>query len=511
MKTTPIIGLEIHVELKTNSKMFCGCKNNPFESKPNSNICPVCTAQPGALPVPNKEAIRKTILTGLALHSEIARFSKFDRKNYFYPDLPKGYQISQYDQPLCVGGYLDIKTDDGKINKVRLKRIHLEEDTGKLIHKANGGDTLVDLNRAGVPLMEIVTLPDLHSAEEASVFLKELQKILRTLGVSDADMEKGQMRGEANVSVQEEDSFREIDGGVEPVEGKELQPLAEIKNLNSFKAVKLAVEYEIKRRTEALEKGEKLHKETLGWDDLKGETVHQRFKEEANDYRYFPEPDITPLRFKDEEIEAIKAELPELPSDKERRLIEQLGIKQADARLLASNKLMAEFFENTLSEFESWAKATGEKEEEIKKYSRDFAQLTSNWVLGELVKIMREEESEDISTLKITPENMAEFINMIKKGEISSSAGQQVLLEMFKTGGDPSNIVGEKDLKQVSNKAELDDIVARVLTDNEDVSNEYKSGKENAIQFLIGQVMKETKGKANPQVVSDIIKAQLKK
>lgn len=486
--------------------MFCGCKNSP-EDSPNTNVCPVCTAQPGALPVPNEDAIRKTILTGLAMNCEIPNFSKFDRKNYFYPDLPKGYQISQYDKPFCNGGHLDI-TIQGKENRVRLKRIHLEEDTGKLTHKTGSNETLVDLNRAGVPLMEIVTMPDMHSAEEAVEFLKDLQKILRAIGVSDADMEKGQMRGEANISVQEFGNFRETPDGVEAVEGKELQPLAEVKNLNSFKAVGQAIEYEIKRRGEAIEKGEKLQKETLGWDDYQQKTVHQRSKEEAHDYRYFPEPDIPPITFTDEEIESIRSQIPELPSDKEHRFMEQIGIKREDAEILSSNKYLAEFFENTLSEFKEWAKETGEDDEQLKKFRGDYAQLAANWILTELVKIMRE-KGETIRDVKITPENMAEFINMVKKGDINSSAAQEVLLEMYEKGSDPSEIVGEKDLLQVSDKVELDDIVQRVINDNEEVANEFKSGKENAIQFLIGQVMKETKGKANPQVVSEIIKEKL--
>ncbi|MCX6719657.1 MAG: Asp-tRNA(Asn)/Glu-tRNA(Gln) amidotransferase subunit GatB, partial [Candidatus Staskawiczbacteria bacterium] len=358
MAYKPTIGLEIHAELKTNSKMFCSCKNDPDEKRANYNICPVCTAQPGALPVANEDAIKKVIKTGLALNCKISEDSKFDRKNYFYPDLPKGYQISQYDQPLCAGGFLEI---DG--HKIRITRIHLEEDTGSLAHPDGADYSLVNLNRAGVPLMELVTEPDITSGKEAKVFAEELQRIFKYLGVSDADMEKGQMRVEVNISISK---------------GAKLGTKVEIKNLNSFKVVEKAVDFEIKRQEEVLEAGGKVVQETRGWHDKKEITFSQREKEEAHDYRYFPEPDLPAMNFTEEYIQEIKSTLPELPEQKRERFKKEFGLDEASIEFFVSNKDLSEYYEKTSSEFDAWLEAEG-GEGKIKLYK-----LVANYLISDV-------------------------------------------------------------------------------------------------------------------------------
>jgi aspartyl-tRNA(Asn)/glutamyl-tRNA(Gln) amidotransferase subunit B len=479
----PTIGLEIHAELKTNSKMFCSCKNDPDEKRPNYNICPVCTAQPGTLPVANRQAIENVIKAGLALNCKIAKESKFDRKNYFYPDLPKGYQISQYDQPFCEKGYLEI---GGR--KIGITRIHLEEDTGSLMHPEGADYSLVNLNRAGVPLMELVTEPDITSGKEARMFAEELQMILRYLGVSFADMEKGQMRVEVNISVSKTDK---------------LGTKVEIKNLNSFKVVEKAVDFEIKRQTEILEEGKKVVQETRGWHDKKEITFSQREKEEAHDYRYFPEPDLPPMYFQDNYIEEIKFTIPELPQQKRERFSKEYGLDEDLTEIFVVNKDLGEYFEKVVSEFEEWTEKQ-ENKEEHKKISK----LVANYLITDINGLLAGDEFTEIN-FKITPENFAEFIKMIYKGEITSKVAKMVLADMFNTGSDPSNIVDENNLRQMSDDVELENIVKETIKKNQKAVEDYRAGKQNSIQFLAGQVMAATRGTANPDKARDLLKKNL--
>ncbi len=477
----PTIGLEVHVELNTKSKMFCSCANDPNEKRPNVNICPTCTAQPGSLPVINKEAVRKVIKTGLALNSQIPEYSKFDRKNYFYPDLPKGYQISQYDMPLCKGGFLEI---EGK--KIKITRVHLEEDTGKLIHPKDKDYSLVDFNRAGIPLMELVTEPDLKSAIEARKFAQELQLILRYLSISDADMEKGEMRVEANVSLGRN--------------GK-LGTKVEIKNLNSFRAVEKGINYEIKRQTEILNSGKKVLQETCGWDNINEKTVSQRKKEESHDYRYFPEPDLPPLYNSKEFINEIKAEVPELPQQKKERFKKEYKLENKEIEIFVQNKNLGGYFEKAMSELRDWVKEGN---------FFQLAKLCSNYLISDLQGLLN---GISITSNKflITPENFAEFVSLIYKGDVSSKIAKIVLLEMFKTGADPSHIVEEKGLVQITNEFEIEKIIKEVILKNQKAVEDFKKGKENTFQYLIGKIIAETKGKANPQIVSDILRKILTK
>lgn len=484
MKYIPVIGMEVHVELKTESKMFCSCKNGlGLEKEPNVHICPVCTAQPGTLPVPNRKAIEFVQKAGLALNCHLRLESKFDRKNYFYPDIPKGYQISQYDEPLCENGVINIEGKD-----IRITRIHMEEDTGKSSHPAGADYTLVDFNRAGVPLMELVTEPDIETGKEARAFCQRLQQTLRYIGISDADMEKGQMRCEVNISLHKE--------GEERLSGTKV----EIKNLNSFRVVERAIDYEIRRQTEVLEDGGKVIQETRGWDENKGETVAQRKKESAHDYRYFPEPDIPPLRFTEEYVEELRRFLPELPQAKEDRFQEEYSLGLDDAVMLASDKDFAAYFESVITELHA-KKESGETTADEAK----FVKLTANYMITELRKHFVK-TGETIRDIRITPENFAEFIGIVADGKINSSAAQIVLEEMYKGGdSDPSHIIEAKNLAQVSDASELEGIVDNVLAANQKSIEDYKNGKQAALQFLVGQVMKETKGKANPQMVTEIL------
>jgi len=475
----PTIGLEIHAELKTNSKMFCSCKNDPDEKRPNYNICPICTAQPGTLPVANEEAIKAVIKTGLALNCVVSRNSKFDRKNYFYPDLPKGYQISQYDMPLCGKGFLEI---EGK--KIGITRIHLEEDTGRLAHPEGADYSLIDYNRAGLPLMELVTEPDITSGKEARLFAEELQMILRYLGVSSADMEKGQMRVEVNISISK---------------GKTLGTKVEIKNLNSFKVVEKAVDFEIKRQEEVLESGEKVVQETRGWHDKKEITFSQREKEEAHDYRYFPEPDLPPLHFEEEFIEKIKGTIPELPEQKRLRLEKEYSLDKNATEIFVVNKDLSEYFEKVVSEFDEWLKT--EKIEGGEKLYK----LVANYLISDAQGLLAGKEFIE-TEFKITPENFAEFIKMIYKGEIGSKVAKMVLLDMFNTGSDPSHVVQENNLGQMTDDSELERIVKEIIEKNPKPAGDYRAGKQNALQFLAGQVMKETRGTAKPDKVQDLLK-----
>ncbi|EKE19757.1 MAG: hypothetical protein ACD_8C00113G0005 [uncultured bacterium] len=496
IKYIPVIGMEVHVELKTKSKMFCNSKNGlGQESEPNIHICPVCTAQPGTLPVPNQQAIEFVQLAGLALNCKLNLKSKFDRKNYFYPDLPKGYQISQYDQPLCGLGHMDIQltTDSSQLTtkRIGITRIHLEEDTGKLIHPDGADYTLVDYNRAGVPLMELVTEPDIENGEQARIFCTRLQQICRYLGISDADMEKGNMRCEVNLSLHKV--------GEPKLSGTKV----EVKNINSFRFVEKAINYEIERQTEALENGEVLVQETRGWDSVKNVTVSQRKKESAHDYRYFPEPDIPPMEFSVEYVENLRRKLPELPAQKEKRFAEEYALNSADIAVITAGSDLAEYFENIISEIMEKVKS-----HEIEAPLEKVIKLAVNYIISELRKHLAE-NNHDVRDLKITPENYAELIGLVADGKINSSAAQVVLKEMYHTGGDPSHIVEEKNLGQVSDSGELEGVIEQVLSANEKSVEDFKAGKENALKFLMGQVMKQSGGKANPQMVMELLKKKL--
>ena len=447
----PTIGLEIHVELKTKSKMFCSCKNNPDETTPNTNVCPICMGHPGTLPTINEEAIRQIIRVGLALNCEINEHSKFDRKSYFYPDLPKGYQISQYDMPIC---------KEGKLNGIRIERIHMEEDAGTLKHE--GTNTLVDYNRAGVPLMELVTKPDITSGEQISKFAKELQLILRYLGASDADMEKGQMRVEVNISLN-------------------MGTKVEVKNINSISAAVKTAEYEFKRQTEILEKGGKIIQETRGWDDVKNRTVSQRIKEGSADYRYFPEPDLPPMRFVESDIEALRVTLPELPVARRERFTREYGIAQAQTEIFTVSKELGDYFEEVASEL-------GDAKNNVS---------AANYIITEL------------PPPTITPENFAELIAKISRKELSSSAAKTVLKEMATTGSDPDEIMARLDLGQVSDVAALSDIVDDIISANPKAVEDIKKGKTETMKFLVGKVMAASKGKANPQVALELLQKKL--
>jgi len=486
------IGLEIHTELKTKTKMFCDCLNNPDETNPNVNVCPICMGHPGTLPVINREAVKKAVKTGLALNCSIPEYSKFDRKNYFYPDLPKGYQISQYDQPFCVKGYLKI---DGK--KIGITRVHLEEDTGKLIHPVGADHSLVNFNRAGVPLMELVTEPDINSAQEARRFAEELQLILRYLDVSDADMEKGQMRVEVNISLNKG--------------GKKLGTKVEIKNINSFRSVERGIEFEIKRQAEALESGQKIVQETRGWDDVKGITVSQREKEEAQDYRYFPEPDLPTHHFKTTDpVNKIKAEITELPQRKRERFKKEYGIDERNIEIFIQNRQFGEYFEKVMSEFVSWLKDEGMKKKISKEDFFKISKFCANYLITDLQGLLAGTKIDDKDFI-ITPENFAEYITLIYEGKISSKIAKMVLAEMYKNGADPSNIIKEKGWTQVDDQSEIEKIIKEVIFKNQKAVDDFKKGKENAFQFLVGQIMAQSRGKANPEIVRDILKKTLTK
>lgn len=468
----PTIGLEIHAELKTRTKMFCGCKNDGDERRPNINVCPICLGHPGTLPTINKQAVENVIKAGLALNGKIPDESNFDRKSYFYPDLPKGYQISQYDHPLVEGGLL---------NGVRITRIHLEEDAGRLNH-AEDGSTLVDFNRAGLPLMELVTEPDIKNAEEASAFAQELQLILRYLGASDADMEKGQMRIEANVSIA-------------PKNAKEFGTKVEVKNINSFKAVHDAIEYELKRQEEILAEGKKVVQETRGWNDVKKITESQRSKEEANDYRYFPEPDLPPLDIPTAfDLEKLKDEIPELPEAKRRRFGEEFGLDKKTVEIIVADKPWADYFEQSVSELKS-------------KIAEGDIRLLANYFTSDLKSLVKNAEPADT---KIMPEHFAHLISLIQQGKISSRIAKDLLLKMFETGEDPETLMESGGMELVSDENEIGKAIDDVLAGNAKSVADFKKGKTNALQFLLGQVMAKTKGKADPNIAKKILEEKLK-
>jgi aspartyl-tRNA(Asn)/glutamyl-tRNA(Gln) amidotransferase subunit B len=483
------IGLEVHAELNTRSKMFCSCANDPDEKQANINVCPVCMAHPGTLPVANKEAIRKVIKTGLALQSAIPRHSKFDRKNYFYPDLPKGYQISQFDMPLCLGGHLEICG-----RRIAITRIHLEEDTGRLVHSAEDDCSLVDFNRAGVPLMELVTEPDIQTSQEAKKFAEELRLIFRYLDVSNADMEKGQMRCEVNISLNKDP--------------KKMGTKVEIKNLNSFRAVEKGIEYEIKRQTQVLEQGDKITQETRGWHDAKQKTLSQREKEESHDYRYFPEPDLPTLKINEKEIESIKSEIPELPQARRERFEAEYKLQEKEIEIFTQNKKLGEYFEKTMSELRNWVKVADMKEKVERHEFIKLAKLCSNYMITDLQGLLKNMSVNDTRFL-ITQENFAEFITLIYRKEISSKIAKVVLAKMFKIGKDPSHIIEKDELSQITDEANIENIIKQVISKNPKPVQDFKKGKENAFQFLIGQIMKESKGKASPEIVAKLLKKLL--
>ncbi|MFH1188565.1 MAG: Asp-tRNA(Asn)/Glu-tRNA(Gln) amidotransferase subunit GatB [bacterium] len=466
----PTIGLEIHAELKTARKMFCNCKNDLEEKRPNVNVCPVCLGHPGALPTLNQEAIFFVAKVGYALGGKIEKNTKFDRKNYFYPDLPKGYQISQFDKPIVVGGSL---------RGVKITRVHLEEDTGRLLHqlpgegKARDGSSYVDFNRGGVPLMELVTEPEIHSAEDAMEFARELQLLLRYLEVSDADMEKGQMRVEANLSLSSDDT---------------LGTKVEVKNINSFRAVRDAILYEIERQTEVLDRGGRVIQETRGWDENKKITFSQRTKEDAHDYRYFPEPDLPPVEFSDEELAEIKRSVPELPEDKRVRFQKEYSIPQGQVlEVLIEDRYMASYFEASVSELLT----------EIQDGNTpNNIQLVLNYLTSDVRGLLKE-RGEDIRSFRVTPENFADLIVLLIHNEISSRIAKDILRKMDETKLDPRAILEKENLTQINDTASLITTVKKVIVENGKAVEDYKNGNENTIKFFIGQAMKELRGRGN--------------
>ena len=482
-KTT--IGLEVHTELNTKSKMFCSCFNDADQKEPNKNICPVCLAHPGTLPVANKEAIKKVIKAGVALNCKIARKTKFDRKNYFYPDLPKGYQISQYDMPLCEKGHLLIGN-----KKIRITRIHLEEDTGRISHLPEEKCSLIDFNRSGVPLMELVTEPDITSGKEAREFAEELQLIFRYIDISEANMEKGQMRVEVNISLSKDEN---------------LGTKVEIKNLNSFKVVEKAVNYEIKRQAEILEKGEKVIQETRGWNDKKEITFSQREKEEAHDYRYFPEPDIPTFNFSEEFLNEIT--IPELPNQKRERFKNEYFLEDNNIEIFIKNKELGNYFEKVISELYNWIKERDVKSELLSEEKKKLSKVAFNYITTDFLGLLKNNKIEEN---KIIPENFAEFITLVYKKEISSKIAKDVLEKMFDKGSDPSHIIEEGGMEEIKDEKEILKVIEEVIIENEKAVEDYKNGKDNILQFLTGQVMKKTKGMAKPEIVLKLLKEKLR-
>ncbi len=521
-----VIGLEIHVQLATKSKMFGPAPNDPDEKQPNKNIDEIVTGEPGTLPVVNEEAVRLGVMVGLALNCTIDEYSKFDRKHYFYPDLPKGYQISQYDEPIAKNGYLDIQipvrdesdfakassdkfaktpqTDDQsataktRTKRIRITRAHLEEDAGKNIHPEGLNYSLVDYNRAGAPLLEIVTEPDIESAEEARIFLQELRNIVRYVGASSADMEKGTMRCEPNISVRKP--------------GEETLPKykVEVKNINSFKFAEAAINYEILRQIEILEKGKMPKQVTMGWNEKENKTVEQRSKEEANDYRYFPEPDLPILHFTAEYLDHLRNNLPELPAAKRNRFIEEYKLDDLVVENLVNWKELTFYFEDVVSELEAWVEA--DREEKITDTKSDkitkLVKSAANWCLQDFSALLNAQglNPEDA---KVTPENFAELLKSIGAGKISLSAAKQVFKVMFEHGGEPHQIIVDLGLAQVSDESSITVAIDKAIAENEKAVADFKAGQEKSFGFLVGKVMAEMKGKANPGVVNDLLRNKL--
>jgi aspartyl-tRNA(Asn)/glutamyl-tRNA(Gln) amidotransferase subunit B len=470
-----VIGLEVHTQLLTKSKMFCSCNTDYASAPPNTHVCPICLGMPGVLPVINEKAIEYTVMTALALNCTIPEYTKFDRKNYFYPDLMKGYQISQYDAPIGKKGWLTIESN-GNRKKINITRVHLEEDVSKLWHR--GDYSLIDVNRSGVPLMEIVSEPEISSPEEARDYLIKLHNILRYLGVSTGNMEEGSFRCDANISIR-------------PANSKKLLPKVEVKNMNSFKAVYQALEYESRRQRNVLEEGGELVQETRGWIDETGITVTQRTKEYADDYRYFPEPDLPPLVLDRAWIKEIKARLPELPEARRDRFMTQYGLSLYDANVLTSSKAMADYFENC-----------------VKLLDSSKAKTVSNWLSGDFSRLLNATNTE-IENVRISPKHLAEMLSLVDNDAVSGPAAKAVFEEMFRTGKGASEIIEEKKLSQISDAGEIKEVVKQVMADNSGAVADYASGKQQALTFIIGQVMKATRGRANPGMVREIIIQEL--
>lgn len=467
----PVIGLEIHSEMLTNSKMFCSCSADYGSApEPNTNICPVCTGLPGALPVANKKATELAALVGLALNCTLNKHNTFARKNYYYPDLPKGYQISQYELPIAEKGWLDVQDGENPL-RVRVRRAHIEEDTAKLSHEK--GAALVDFNRAGVPLLEIVSEPDMHTVEAALNYATKIRAILRYLGVNSGDMEKGVLRFEANVSVR-------------PVGSDEFRTRTEIKNLNSFRALARATQHEIERQTKIYEEGGVVLQETLGWDDVRGVTTSQRSKEDAHDYRYFPEPDLPPLKLTNEWVEMIRGRLPELPEAKTARFVSDFGLTLSDARFLTAERALADYFERVVAKAKSPAKTV------------------HSWMAGEFIRILND-SSTNIQDVTVSPESFAQLVDMVTDKVISGNAGKVALNELFKRGGDPAQIVKEKNLAQVSDTGFIQETIEKVLAENPKEVAQYLKGKETILQWFMGQVARAAKGKADPNVAKELL------
>ena len=474
MKYEAVIGLEVHAQMLTETKIFCGCSTK-FGSEPNTQTCPVCIGMPGVLPVLNQKALKFAIKTGFAINCRISPYSRFARKNYFYPDLPKGYQISQYELPICEHGCIEIVVD-GEIKKIGITRVHMEEDAGKNIHGEEENHSFVDLNRAGVPLMEIVSEPDIRSSGEAVEYMKKLRTILRYLGVCDGNMEQGSLRCDANVSVM-------------PIGQKEYGTRTEVKNINSFRFVEKALDYEIRRQIKVLEDGGKIIQETRLWDSTRGMTESMRGKEEAHDYRYFPEPDLVPIIVEQKWIGEIKKSLPELPDIKRERFVSEYALPENDADLLISEKPLADWFEEAV-------KLGGQPK------------IVANWVQGDLMRLLNE-ESKSIEECPLKQEQLVDMLKLIENGTISGKIAKTVFEEMYKTGKDAKVIVEEKGLVQISDTGEIDKAIAEVIAKHPKEVDRFRSGEEKLIGFFVGQVMKLTKGKANPQIVNELLKKKL--
>jgi len=474
-KYETVIGLEVHVELATKTKIFCSCPTE-FGQGPNTQVCPVCLGLPGSLPVLNRRAVEYAVRAALALHCQIPSFAKFDRKNYFYPDLPKAYQISQYDLPLAVDGYLEIALG-GAAKRIGITRVHLEEDAGKLVHAGYGDYSLTDYNRTGVPLIEIVSEPDLRSPEEAKVYLEKLKSLLQYTGVSDVKMEEGSLRCDANVSLR-------------PAGSAKFGTRTEIKNMNSFKAVQRGLEYEVQRQAEVLDAGGRVVQETRRWDEDKGVTYSMRSKEEAHDYRYFPDPDLAPVIVDAAWVEGIRQSLPEMPDVRQRRYVKDLGLSEYDAAVLTANKAMADFFEDAATAYHD-------------------AKTVANRMMGEIAKHLNA-HSLEIKETKLTPAHLVELLKLQDDGVVSGKLAKTVLEEMFASGKLPAEIVQEKGLVQITDESAIAAIVDQVIAENPKSVEDYKSGKEKALGFLVGQLMRLSKGKANPELANTLLREKLR-